>query len=207
MATRKEINKDSSSDTEDDFPVLTEKIETPKLCDNTKCDTQCDAGPDSGVEDGSTKIPTEIPTGTPCCESGCPCDASQFGTPTTTASSTTNSPFDILMTLMPLLTPLMTSYLSKPTTSNTGKCPVSDNIIDIFGSLWDGLDHVSNKKLRAICFLNNLNKFHATLMSKIETHCYSSNLQSSNDKLVPTVFSLTCEKLRNEICNVMEAIQ
>lgn len=101
------------------------------------------------------------------------------------------------------LTSLLMTYLSSSAykTSSTkpkDKCPI-DDIIKDFTGLWDGLNGIENKKVRAICFMNNLNKFHDSIWKYAKTH--------NNTTLGETTLNLTLEKLHTEIINVMEQLQ
>lgn len=101
------------------------------------------------------------------------------------------------------LTSLLMTYLSSSAykTSSTkpkDKCPM-DDIIKDFTGLWDGLNGIENKKVRAICFMNNLNKFHDSIWKYAKTH--------NNTTLGETTLNLTLEKLHTEIINVMEQLQ
>lgn len=99
------------------------------------------------------------------------------------------------------LTSLLMTYLSSSackTSSTKDKCPI-DDIIKDFTGLWDGLNGIENKKVRAICFMNNLNKFHDSIWKYAKTH--------NNTTLGETTLNLTLEKLHTEIINVMEQLQ
>lgn len=95
------------------------------------------------------------------------------------------------------------TYLSSSTYKTSSfrpkdKCPM-DDIIKDFTGLWDGLNGIENKKVRAICFMNNLNKFHDSIWKYAKTH--------NNTTLGETTLNLTLEKLHTEIINVMEQLQ
>ena len=106
--------------------------------------------------------------------------------------------------LAPIITPLLTAYLSSSMASGFGnhkkECPVND-IISSFTGLWEGLNEIENKKLRAICFMNNLNKFHDHVSTYVNKH-----VPEKNQTLVTTTLDLAGEKLRREIINVMEQL-
>lgn len=76
-------------------------------------------------------------------------------------------------------------------------------MIKEFNGIWEGLDKIENNKIRAICFMNNLNTFHDHIWSYAGKHGISSK---GNDTVTSTVLNLTSEKLRNEINNVMDAL-
>ena len=97
------------------------------------------------------------------------------------------------------LTSLLMTYLSSSASFKPKeKCPV-DDIIKDFTGLWDCLNGIENKKVRAICFMNNLNKFHDSIWKYAKTH--------NNTTLGETTLNLTLEKLHTEIINVMEQLQ
>ena len=100
------------------------------------------------------------------------------------------------------LTSLLMTYLSSSAYKISSyrpkdKCPM-DDIIKDFTGLWDGLNGIENKKVRAICFMNNLNKFHDSIWKYAKTH--------NNTTLGETTLNLTLEKLHTEIINVMEQL-
>ena len=105
-----------------------------------------------------------------------------------------------------ILSSLLTTYLtqsayssSKPSFSRSkDTCPIN-KIIKDYNNLWEGLNDIENKKVRAICFMNNLSRFHESVWSFAKKH---------DDKLLTkTALDLSSEKLRNEILNVMNQLQ
>lgn len=120
-------------------------------------------------------------------------------------SNSSNDSFTNLINgLAPIITPLLTAYLSSSMASGFAnhkkECPVND-IISSFTGLWEGLNEIENKKLRAICFMNNLNKFHDHVSTYVNKH-----VPEKNQTLVTTTLNLAGEKLRREIINVMEQL-
>ena len=116
-----------------------------------------------------------------------------------------------------MLLPMITSLLSGSNSSGGSgldfsslfptkkeKCPIVD-LIKEFNGLWEGLDSIGNKRVRAICFMNNLNKFHDHIWSYARTHSTSTNNEDSSI-LRSSTLDLTSEKLRREINNVMEEL-
>lgn len=104
-----------------------------------------------------------------------------------------------------ILSSLLTTYLtqsayssSKPSFSRSkDTCPIN-KIIKDYNNLWEGLNDIENKKIRAICFMNNLSRFHESVWSFARKH---------DDKLLTkTALDLSSEKLRNEILNVMNQL-
>lgn len=152
--------------------------------------------PKDKEESSNTEIPVQptyrdVPTRSTYCD------------PTPVNTSCPYSGFNSIFNeqLITTLTSLLMTYLSSSTykTSSTkDKCPI-DDIIKDFTGLWDGLNGIENKKVRAICFMNNLNKFHDSIWKYAKTH--------NNTTLGETTLNLTLEKLHTEIINVMEQLQ
>ena len=102
--------------------------------------------------------------------------------------------------LTPLLTPLLSSYTDE-SSFNQISCPAKE-LVSQFNKMWDGLDQMGNKKIRAICFMDRLNKFHQNLWKYAATNASDDKENTFN----ATALSLTAEKMKGEIDNVMKQL-
>jgi len=103
------------------------------------------------------------------------------------------------------LLPALTKQLYATTESKYGHGSSSDptyELVSSFNSLSDGLDKIRNDKIRAICFMDRLTKFHEKVgnYDKTNSSSYSSDFMSS------TALSLSSDKLRGEMSNVMSQL-
>jgi len=167
--------------------------------------------PKDKEESSNTEIPVQptyrapTPVNTSCPYSGFDIPTHHtYRAPTPVNTSCPYSGFNSIFNeqFITTLTSLLMTYLSSSAykTSSTkpkDKCPM-DDIIKDFTGLWDGLNGIENKKVRAICFMNNLNKFHDSIWKYAKTH--------NNTTLGETTLNLTLEKLHTEIINVMEQL-
>ena len=104
-----------------------------------------------------------------------------------------------------LLLPMITSLLSGGSNSSSHEskklCP-AEELVSTFNVLCEGLDQMGNKKIRAICFMDRLNKFHKKLWEYSRTNSTSD----SKGVFVSTALDLTAQNLRREITNVMKQL-
>ena len=118
------------------------------------------------------------------------------------SGSSLGSVLSDLQPIIEFLTPLMMSYLSSSSSSSSKTpCPATE-LLSGFNEIWDGLDQIGNKKIRAICFMDRLNKFHETLWK----YARENSSKDTSGILGSTALSLTEEKMRNEISNVMKQL-
>ena len=116
---------------------------------------------------------------------------------------------DIVKSLIPIITSLLNSRISS--SLGLGLCKTkescyADELLNEFNDLWSGLDNFTDNKIRAICFMNNLNKFHDHIWSYAKKHSSKNSDETKQNNIFSTTLDLTSEKLCCEINNVMEQL-
>jgi len=147
-----------------------------------------------------------------------PCSSSPIGQSRccnncNSGSSNNSSGFDLnnIMDMAKLLLPLLSGGSGSSGLSNLfggsskkESCQEKE-LIELFHGMWDGLDKITNKQIRSICFMDRLNKFHSQVWNYAREHSKSASSGSKNT-ITETAFDLIEEKIQVEISNVMEQL-
>lgn len=135
-----------------------------------------------------TDCPEPVPTFRPCEHTPEP------------RTETRTDPKSDLSKYIDMLLPILTSYLTNSMGSgfsyNPKPCP-AEELIKEFNNIWEGLDQIANDRVRAICFMDRMNKFHEKLWS------YAKSNSKTNNTFSNSALSQTSDKWRREISNVM----
>ena len=108
--------------------------------------------------------------------------------------------------LLPIFTNLLNSSGSASSLfsglgNNNKVCP-AEELVKQFNSIWDGLDRISDDKVRAICFMDRLNKFHERLWA----YARSNAVKDVKGTFATSALDMTEEKFHKEISNVMSQL-
>lgn len=160
------------------------------------------SGPCSGCPNCSPQ-PTFAPTSVPDCTTSPCCSSGSSGS---SGSSSGGLDIEMIVNTISTLLPLFTSLNSMGSSSlfsssSPEKCSRSLKLVEIaeqFQTLCDGLDSISNDKIRAICFMDRLNKFH--------DHFWNDETVSTTGDVEGTASTLMRRRIQGEISNVMEQL-
>lgn len=143
---------------------------------------------------------TDTPSVPDCCTTPCCGGSGSSGFGSGSGDLDINSLVNTISALLPTLLPLFSGSGSSGPGWGQQKSGWED-LYSQWETLWCGLDQISNPQIRAICFIDRLNKFHDYFWDKCPISSTSGEPTAKS-----TAASLIRSQLRSEITNVMEQL-